>query len=214
MQPVPTTKSHGLVLDDHTYMRRAVRACLAEAGIEEIYEVESIASARAHLVEFGVPRIAVVDLRLSDGTALELVPDLKALGSKVVVFTSADDSYSVRSAYAAGAGGYVLKSADHDVMLEALLTVLDDRVHVDNSVASLLVAGVQVAPQGGAQQLTPREIDVLKLAADGMSNNQIAERLGVTALAVKGHFVRIGRKLGANDRTQMVVEAMRADLLR
>jgi len=214
MPDEPPTKEHGLVLDDHTYMRRAVRACLDEAGIEEIHEVESIATARQHLAEHGAPRIAVVDLRLSDGTALELVPELKAMGSKVVVFTSADDSYSVRSAYAAGAAGYVLKSADHAVMLDALNTVLNDQVHVDSSVASLLVAGVQGAPQGGAQQLTPREIDVLKLAADGMSNNQIAERLGVTALAVKGHFVRIGRKLGANDRTQMVVEAMRADLLR
>jgi two-component system response regulator NreC len=81
-------------------------------------------------------------------------------------------------------------------------------------VAGLLVEGVQVAPQGGAKLLSQREIEVLKLASDGLSNSQIAERLGVTALAVKGHFVRIGRKLGAHDRTQMVVLAMRADLLR
>lgn len=206
--------NHGLVLDDHTYMRRAVSACLSGAGIEDVLEVETIASARQQLVERGAPRIAVVDLRLSDGSGLDLVPDLKRLGSRVVVFTSADDAYSVRSAYAAGASGYVLKSADHDVMVEALQTVLDDRVHVDSAVAGLLVEGVQVAPHSGARLLTPRELEVLTLAADGMSNNQIAERIGVTALAVKGHFVRIGRKLGASDRTQMVVLAMRADLLR
>jgi DNA-binding NarL/FixJ family response regulator len=206
--------SHGLVLDDHTYMRRAVSACLSDAGIQDVHEVETIAAARQQVVERGAPRIAVVDLRLSDGSGLELVPELKDLGSRVVVFTSADDAYSVRSAYSAGAAGYVLKSADHAVMLEALKTVLDDRVHVDSAVAGLLVEGVQVAPQGGAKLLSQREIEVLKLASDGLSNSQIAERLGVTALAVKGHFVRIGRKLGAHDRTQMVVLAMRADLLR
>ncbi|MCW2543923.1 MAG: two component transcriptional regulator, LuxR family [Frankiales bacterium] len=216
MQPeaTPDLGGHGLVLDDHTYMRRSVSACLGEAGVAEVLEAESLAVARRHMAERGGPRIAVVDLRLSDGHGLELIPELKALGSRVVVFTSADDAYSVRSAYAAGASGYVLKSADHDVMLEALRTVLDDRVHVDTAVAGLLVAGVQVAPLGGARLLTPRELEVLRNAADGLSNNQIAERMGVTALAVKGHFVRIGRKLGANDRTQMVVEAMRADLLR
>ena len=206
--------SHGLVLDDHTYMRRAVSACLGEAGIQDVHEVETIAAARQQVLDRGAPRIAVVDLRLSDGSGLDLVPELKALGSRVVVFTSSDDAYSVRAAYAAGAVGYVLKSADHDVMLQALHTVLDDRVHVDDAVASLLVEGVQVALHGGAKLLTQREIDVLKLASDGLSNRQIAEQLGVTALAVKGHFVRIGRKLGANDRTQMVVLAMRADLLR
>ncbi len=205
---------HGLVLDDHTYMRQAVTSCLAEAGITDVTEVDTLAAARQHLSTHPAPRIAVVDLRLSDGSALDLIPELKTLGTRVVVFTSADDSYSVRSAYAAGAAGYVLKSAHHDTMLEALTAVLADKVHVDPSVATLLVAGVQGAPKAGSQHLTSRELDILTLAADGLSNNQIAERLTITALAVKGHFVRIGRKLGANDRTQMVAEAMRADLLR
>jgi DNA-binding NarL/FixJ family response regulator len=102
------------------------------------------------------------------------------------------------------------------VDLSLRLNLLSDQhgIHVDSSVAALLVAGVQGAPKGGGAQLTVREIDVLKLAADGLSNNQIADRLAVTALAAKGHFVRIGRKLSAHDRTQMVAEAMRADLLR
>jgi DNA-binding NarL/FixJ family response regulator len=210
---MPLTEQ-GLVLDDHTYMRQAVTSCLLEAGVVDVVGVDTLAGARGHIELYGAPRIAVVDLRLSDGSAFELLPELRSLGTKVVVFTCADDSYSVRSAYAAGAAGYVLKSAPPELMLEAVGAVLQGKVHVDSSVAALLVAGVQGAPKGGGAQLTVREIDVLKLAAEGLSNNQIADRLAVTALAVKGHFVRIGRKLSAHDRTQMVAEAMRADLLR
>jgi DNA-binding NarL/FixJ family response regulator len=211
---VAAVHRRGLVVDDHTYMRRAVRACLTEVGATDVAECGDLASARAEVQAHGAPEIAVLDLRFSDGSALDLLPELTAAGSKVVVFTSAEDGYSVRSAYAAGASGYLLKSAAHDTVIEALRCVLADQVHVDPAVANLLVAGVRRAAQGGGQQLTPREVDVLRLAAEGLSNNQIADHLSVTGLAVKGHFVRIGRKLGAHDRTHMVVEAMRADLLR
>ena len=96
--------------------------------------------------------MAVVDLRLGDGTARSSCPDLKAMGTRVLVFTSADDAYSVRAAYAAGASGYVLKSADHAMVLRAVQDVLAGRVHVDPSVAGLLVAGVQAPGRRAAQR--------------------------------------------------------------
>lgn len=204
----------GLVLDDHTYMRHAVSACLTEAGVSPVVEVDSLAAAREQVASDGAPRIAVCDLRVGDGSGLDLVPELKELGARVVVFTSADDSWSVRAAYAAGASGYVLKNADHERMLQAVRTVLEGRVHVDEAVAGLLVAGVQGAPDASGRPLSPRELDVLRLAAEGLSNNQIAEQLSVPPLAVKSTLTKIGRKLGAKDRTHMVAEAMRADLLR
>jgi two-component system nitrate/nitrite response regulator NarL len=211
---VTAVRGRGLVVDAHTYMRRAVRDCLTEVGATDVAECDDLAGARAEVQRHGAPELVVLDLRLSDGSGLDLLSELTAVGSKAVVFTSANDGYSVRSAYAAGACGYVLKSAPHATVIDALRRVLADEVHVDPTIAGLLVAGVQHAPHGGGQPLTSRELDVLRLAAEGMSNNEIADQLALTALAVKGHLVRIGRKLGANDRTHMVAEAMRADLLR
>ncbi len=212
--PQPAVSLTGLVVDDHTFMRRAMRNCLLAVGVADVVDVSSVQAAREHLTSHPAPSIAVVDLRLGDGSGIDLVPVLRAGGTPVVVFTSADDSYSVRGAYAAGASGYLLKSAEDTLVQEGLRVVLAGQVHVDPSVAGLLVSGVQVNPKHAATPLSPRELEVLRLAADGLSNNQIAERLNVTPLAVKGQFVRIGRKLGARDRTHMVAEAMRADLLR
>ncbi len=204
----------GLVLDDHTYMRAAMRTCLHAVGVEAVSEVSTLAEARTDLREGAPLAIAVVDLRLADGSGLDLITELRTVGTPVVVYTSADDGYSVRTAYAAGAAGYVLKSATVDVVRAALKDVLAGRVHVDPDVAGLLVSGVQRIPTQGKVALTAREIAMLQLAAEGMTNAEIAERLKLTPLAVKGQFVRIGRKLGARDRTQMVAEAMRADLVR
>ena len=157
----------------------------------------------------------MVDLRLADGSGLDLVPELKAMGSRVrrLHLRRRRVLGAVRLRRRRGRLRPQERRPRRDA--QALRTVLDDRVHVDDAVAGLLVEGVQAGPRGGAKLVTPaRDRRCCKLAADGLSNSQIAERLGVTALAVKGHFVRIGRKLGANDRTQMVVLAMRADLLR
>ncbi|HVE74199.1 MAG TPA: response regulator transcription factor [Mycobacteriales bacterium] len=206
-------RSGGLIVDDHTFMRSAMSACLTELGISPIREAVSLADGRSLLAEF-TPRIAVVDLRLDDGSSLSLIQMLKAEGVGVMVLTSADDGYNVRSAYAAGALGYLLKSAPHDTVMHGLREVLGGRIYADPTVAMLLVQGVQEAPQTDGSSLTSREIEILQLVADGLSNADIGEQMGLAPLSVKSHLTRIGRKLGTGDRTQMVAAAMRADVLR
>ena len=203
----------GLVVDDHTFMRTSFRDCLGHLGLDPVLEASTLAEARQVLLHH-VPRLAVVDLRLPDGLAFDLVAALKRAGSRVATVTSADDGYSVRSAYAAGASGYLLKSAPHDTVMVGLREVLAGRVYADPTVAMLLVQGVQEAPLTDGTPLTDREIAVLKLVADGLTNVEISDRLGIAALSVKSHLARIGRKLGTGDRTQMVAAAMRSDVLR
>ena len=205
--------SGGLVVDDHTFMRAAMRACLDRLGVTPVDEAASLAEARDRVAQ-RTPELCILDLHLPDGSALELVTDLTGQGVKVVALTSADDAYTVRSAYAAGAAGYLLKSATQDAVLEGLTEVRAGRTYADPGVAALLVQGVQQAPAASGAPLTAREVSVLELVAAGLSNAEVAERLGMAPLSVKSHLVRIGRKLGTGDRTQMVAEAMRADLLR
>ena len=203
----------GLVIDDHTFMRSAMRDCLTQLGVAPIREASSLTDGRV-LVAESTPQIAVLDLRLDDGTSLELVSQLKSDGARVMVMSSADDGYSVRSAYAAGASGYLMKSAPVETVMHGLREVLAGRIYADPSVAMLLVQGVQVEAPTESTALSSREIDVLRLVADGCSNAEIGEQLDIPPLSVKSHLSRIGRKLGASDRTQMVAAAMRADLLR
>ncbi len=203
----------GLVVDDHTFMRAAMRTCVEQLGISPVDEASSLAEARASL-ERHVPELCILDLHLPDGSALELLGWLAERDVKVMAMTSADDAYSVRAAYAAGANGYLLKSATQSAVLEGLREILEGRLYADPAVASLLVQGVQLPARTSRVPLTAREVTVLQLVADGLSNAEVAERLGMAPLSVKSHLVRIGRKLGTGDRTQMVAAAMRADLLR
>jgi DNA-binding CsgD family transcriptional regulator len=90
-------------------------------------------------------------------------------------------------------------------------------VYADPAVASLLAAGLRGAPGGNdglASELSGREVEVLRLVADGQSNKEIGEQLGLSALTVKSHLARIARKLGTGDRAEMVALAMRAGVIR
>jgi DNA-binding NarL/FixJ family response regulator len=121
----------------------------------------------------------------------------------------------VRAAFVAGAQGYLLKSASRSSSPTASAACLDGGVYADPSVASLLAAGLRGGPvDSGVSDLSGREIEVLRLVADGQSNKQIGEQLGLSALTVKSHLARIARKLGTGDRAEMVAMAMRAGVIR
>jgi DNA-binding NarL/FixJ family response regulator len=204
-----------MVVDDHPLVRESMVTRLRAMGARDVIEAASIAEARARAAS-GARDVCVLDLGLPDGSGLELLADLRAAGwTKLIVLSAADDPYSVRSAFVAGAQGYLLKSASPHVVVDGVRRVLDGGVYADPSVASLLAAGLRGGPVGeGINELSGREVEVLKLVADGQSNKQIGELLGLSALTVKSHLARIARKLGTGDRAEMVALAMRAGVIR
>ncbi len=204
-----------MVVDDHPLVRESMVTRLRAMGARDVIEAASIAEARARAAA-GSRDVCVLDLGLPDGSGLELLADLRAAGwTKLIVLSAADDPYSVRSAFVAGAQGYLLKSASPHVVVDGVRRVLDGGVYADPSVASLLAAGLRGGPVGeGINELSGREVEVLKLVADGQSNKQIGELLGLSALTVKSHLARIARKLGTGDRAEMVALAMRAGVIR
>jgi DNA-binding NarL/FixJ family response regulator len=204
-----------MVVDDHPLVRESMVTRLRAMGARDVIEAASIAEARARAAS-GARDVCVLDLGLPDGSGLELLADLRSAGwTKLIVLSAADDPYSVRSAFVAGAQGYLLKSASPHVVVDGVRRVLDGGVYADPSVASLLAAGLRGGPVGeGINELSGREVEVLKLVADGQSNKQIGELLGLSALTVKSHLARIARKLGTGDRAEMVALAMRAGVIR
>ena len=213
--PGAQTGFSAMVVDDHPLVRESMVARLRAMGAGDIIEAASIAEARARAAT-GVRDVCVLDLGLPDGSGLELLADLRAAGwTRLIVLSAADDPYSVRSAFVAGAQGYLLKSASPHVVVDGVRRVLDGGVYADPSVASLLAQGLRTGSSGdGVNELSGREVEVLQLVADGQSNKQVGELLGLSALTVKSHLARIARKLGTGDRAEMVALAMRAGVIR
>ena len=180
-------------------------------------EAASCAEARARARSMP-PDLAIVDLRLPDGSGLDLLAELRGAGcTRLVVLSAADDPYSVRAAFVAGAQGYLLKSAGAGIVTDGLRRVLDGGVYADPSIASLLAIGVRGGAARGecpSAQPSTRELEVLRLVARGRSNQQIGDQLCLSMLTVKSHLVRLGRKLGTGDRAGMVAVAMRAGIMR
>ena len=205
-----------MVVDDHPLVRESMVARLRLMGAREVVEAATVGEARARASLSGPRELCVLDLGLPDGSGLDLLADLRAAGwQQLVVLSAADDPYSVRAAFMAGAQGYLLKSASARILADGLQKVLDGGVYADPSVASLLAAGLRTGPTDtGVSELSGREIEVLRLVSDGQANKQIGERLGLSALTVKSHLARIARKVGTGDRAEMVAMAMRAGVIR
>jgi DNA-binding NarL/FixJ family response regulator len=213
----PSLAFSAMVVDDHPLVRESMVARLRAMGAVDVVEAASVAEARAR-ARTGPRDLAVLDLGLPDGSGLDLLAQLRAEGwTRLVVLSAADDPYSVRAAFVAGAQGYLLKSATPGTVADGVRRVLDGGVFADPSVASLLAAGLRGTPSvdpSGTGELSGREIEVLRLVADGQSNKQIGQLLGLSALTVKSHLARIARKLGTGDRAEMVALAMRAGVIR
>jgi DNA-binding NarL/FixJ family response regulator len=205
-----------LVVDDHPLLRESIITRLQTMGASQVYEAASISEARARAHSTGPLDLCVLDLGLPDGNGLDLLGELREAGwTRLVVLSAADDPYSVRAAFVAGAQGYLLKSASPSVVADGVRRVLDGGVYADPSVASLLAAGLRGGrSDSGVSDLSAREVEVLRLVADGKSNKEIGDALSLSALTVKSHLARIARKLGTGDRAEMVALVMRAGVIR
>ena len=217
---IPTQLGPGfaaLVVDDHPLVREYIAGRLRSVGARDVVEAASYAEARARARSMP-PALAIVDLGLPDGSGLELLAELRRAGwTRLIVFSAADDPYSVRAAFVAGAQGYLLKSTGSGTLTDGLRRVLDGAVYADPSVASLLAVGLRGGPgpgEGLSCELSAREVEVLRLVAEGRSNKEIGDELSLSALTVKSHLARIARKLGTGDRAQMVALTMRTGLIR
>jgi DNA-binding NarL/FixJ family response regulator len=175
-----------------------------------------MSEARARALAVGPCDLAILDLGLPDGSGIDLVTELRGHGwPRIVVLASSDDPFAVRSAFQAGAQAYLLKSASPMVVTDGVRQVLEGGFYADPNVAPALSSGAYVtSTKNVPRELSSREVEVLQRVADGQSNKQIGDGLALSALTVKSHLSRVGRKLGTGDRAQMVALAMRSGVIR
>jgi len=204
-----------LLADDHVLVRQGIRQFLEdEADIEVVAEADDGAEAIRLVEELG-PDVAVLDIRMPEVTGVEATRRIKARVPevRVLILTAYDDDPYIFALLQAGADGYVLKTASADELVRAVRTVAAGESALSPEVASKVVQQVtRGGPAGAADQvepLTERELDVLRLAAEGMTNRAIGSDLGISHRTVQGHLASIYGKLDVNSRTEAVTEALK-----
>jgi DNA-binding NarL/FixJ family response regulator len=200
-----------LLVDGHAVVRQGLRLLIEMDGFTVTGETGSGAEA-AELCARTCPEVALVDPILPDLGGAELVRAIRrrAPRVRVLALTGLLDEQLVRGVLGAGACGYLLKSIDRHGLGAAIRAAVDGRCSIDASAARLLAAP---APRGAAGGLTAREREVLSRVALGMTNKVIAKELGISHGTVRVYLSEILAKLGAANRTEAVMIAIRRGLL-
>jgi DNA-binding NarL/FixJ family response regulator len=202
------------LVDDHDVVRRGLRA-YAEVlpGLEVVGEAadgeQAIARIGALAAAGAEPAVVLMDLVLPGLDGIETTAELlrRHPRLRVLVLTSFGGQQRVQLALAAGAAGYLLKSADVDEVANAIMAVARGEVHLDAE-----SAGYLRQEQAGIRALTPRELEVLGLLAEGCSNHEIARRLAITERTARTHVSNLLGKLRLGSRTQAALLAQQEGL--
>ncbi|MFD5601384.1 response regulator [Leucobacter sp. NPDC058333] len=219
-----------LVVDDHPIVRAGIAGLLAtEPDFEVVGEAASGEEALA-LAAAARPDVVLMDLRMPGIGGVEATRRL-VHGSdappRVLVFTTYEEDDQILSAIEAGANGYLVKAAPAEELAAGVRAVAAGQTVLAPSIAAQLVArasgggGNSGAGSRGAvtgseihvPRLTPREIEVLRLVGDGLSNPEIGARLFIGESTVKTHLLRVFEKLGVSDRTRAVMRALECGIL-
>jgi DNA-binding NarL/FixJ family response regulator len=210
-----------LVVDDHAVVREGLRTFLGlQDGLEVVGEAGDGEEAVAEAVRLR-PDVILMDLTMPRLDGVEAMRELRRRlpGTRVVVLTSNADDTRLLAAIQAGAAGYLLKTVQPQELARAVRAAHAGEALLDPSVAARLVeaiaapAGSAAAPADRADQLTPREREVLELIGAGRSNKRIALELGVSEKTVKTHVGHVLAKLGVADRTSAAMYAVRSGLI-
>jgi two-component system response regulator NreC len=204
-----------VLADDHAVVRKGLRMLLdAEEGLEVVAEAGTAADAlryvRAHR-----PGVLVLDLNMpGELTSLDAIADVEAAGdgTKVVVLTMQEDPEFARRALTSGAAGYVLKEAADDELVEAVRRAAAGDTYLNPRLGAALAA-TPPQPAGPPDDLTEREVEILRLIALGHTNVEIGEQLYLSVRTVESHRAHIQQKLRRSSRAELVRYALDHGLL-
>lgn len=208
-----------LIIDDHALFRVGLQGLLEQRGIEVIDAVAE-GSKGLQLIEELNPDIVLLDLRMPDMSGLEVLLQAKErnIEQPIVMLTTSNEEQDLVEALRNGAQGYLLKDMEPDELVSALRDIEKGKSVVAHGLTDVLAKMVQGEPVEVAKketpfsELTPRELEILCLLADGQSNKVIARNLGISDGTVKLHVKAILRKLEVHSRVEAAVIAVEQGL--
>jgi DNA-binding NarL/FixJ family response regulator len=214
-QTIPPT-IRVLLADDHAVVRAGIRQFLEYAGGIEIVAECGDGNEACRQIEKQAPDVAVLDIQMPGMTGIEVIHWMreKKLPTGILVLTAYDDDPYIQAVLRAGANGYVLKTADPMEIAQAVRDVYAGKSVLDAALAMRLIRRGGHAQQDDlVEALTEREVEIIALAARGLTNKAIAAQLSISDRTVQNHLAHIFGKLNAASRTEAVMRAVSLGLI-
>ena len=215
-----TKKINILLADDHPLLRKALRDLLVQQDDFEIVAEASNGQEAVRLATELVPDVVIMDISMPGINGLEATRQIKMKypSIAILVLTIHTDSEHILGILEAGAAGYLTKSVFGDEIIAAIRSVVAGETVLATSVfQQILKHAIRYMTKPlvleGGEKLTTREMEILKLAARGMNNKDIAKELNLSLRTVKGYLVEIFSKLKVGSRTEAVITGLRAGFL-
>ncbi len=208
-----------LLVDDHDLFRTGLRTLLEEQGVNVVGEA-SVGEKAVELVKEEAPDVVLMDLEMPGKGGVEATREITAAAplTRVVVLTISDQDSDVMDAVVAGACGYLLKDASIQELLRGIQAASVGESLISPSIASKVLQRLRAsspdlqAAETLLAELSDREVQVLKLIANGKDNSEIARELFISAKTVKNHISNILLKLSISNRIQAAVYAVRSGI--
>lgn len=202
------------IVDDHEIVRRGLRV-----SIETFADLHLLADAQnaeeaVTICKEHQPDVLLLDLVLPEVGGVEIIPRVQEVSPRtnIIALTNFKDRRTVQAAVEAGATGYILKNVGIDELAQAIRTASQGKSILAPEAAQILIEATYRKPEPGGN-LTPREIEVLKLMATGLTNGEIGERLYISRSTVKNHVSNILMKLDVATRTEAVTVALKYQII-
>jgi DNA-binding NarL/FixJ family response regulator len=205
-----------LIVDDHTVVRKGLSALLSS----EKYKIEVVGEAgdgeeailKAIQLE---PDVILMDLVMPKKNGIEAITEIKKKQPKarILVLTSYAEDKKVSEAILAGAYGFLLKDTSPDELVQTIHSVYADSLTLPQELAHVHLGSKMASDETQSDDLTQRELDVLRCIAQGMSNKQAAQQLSIETTTVRSHVSSLMRKIGTENRTQLALYAREHQLI-
>jgi len=204
-----------LIVDDHDVFASSLAQVLElEADLRSLGTASSIAEART-MIPTTLPDVVLMDHRLPDGDGIAAISELQPLrhSAKFVVLTASTADHVLVTAIEAGASGFLSKSRSLDEVRSAVRAAHSGEAVISPELLARLLPRLNRRREPSRVELTERELEVLGLLAEGLTNSEIAERIVVSVHTVRNHVANLSAKLGAHSKLEALSIAIRRGLL-
>jgi two-component system, NarL family, response regulator DegU len=205
-----------IIADDHLMVREGLKQLLEiDNDIVVVGQADDGIQCLDLILQLN-PDVILLDINMPNMNGIQTLEKLRSMGraDKVLILTIHNEIEYLIRAIDIGVNGYVLKDSDSDVLKKAIFTVFDGETYIEPSLIPLMKEKLEVSSSPREDDdLTKREVEILKLLAEGLFNKEIAIKLDISEKTVKNHISNIFKKIKVNDRTQAAVYAIKRNFV-